>query len=112
MQNNRMGVLMSFNKYLAGVIIAGAALIIGAGAEAKGPQGVGAGATPANSASPNSQGIGSNSWTQPPGWDNAKDTKGWGGGSETTIQPPGFDSAGKATGWNGDPLPPGLEKRQ
>ena len=108
MRNNRMGVLMSLNKYLAGVIVAGAVLVIAGGAEAKGPQGLGAGAAPSNSASPNSQGIGSNTWTQPPGWSKAEDSKGWDGGTS----PPGFDAQGKATGGGGDLLPPGLQKRQ
>ena len=48
MRNNRMGVLMSFNKHLTRVIVAGAVLFIGASAQAKGPQGVGAGASSSN----------------------------------------------------------------
>jgi hypothetical protein len=93
MRNNCMGVLMSFNKHLIRVGVAGAVLAVGASAEAKGPQGVGAGASSSNSASSSSQDIGSNSWTQPPGWSKAEGSKGWDGGTS----PPGFDAQGKAT---------------
>ena len=101
---------MSINKHLAAALLAGAAVIVGAGAHAKGPQGAGPGAMPSQSASPASQGIGSNGWTnQPPGWSKADDSKGWDGGA----QPPGFDSntVGQEHGW-GDAATttPGLEK--
>ena len=100
---------MPSTKHLACALFAALALVTSA-AEAKGPQGAGAGAMPTHSAAPNSQGIGSNSWTtQPPGWGNATGNNGW--GSATT--PPGWDNntTGQTNGgWNGA-SPPGLDKR-
>jgi len=98
---------MSLNKHLAAAVIAAAVLVIGASAQAKGPQGVGSGAMPSHSASPSSQGIGSNTWSQPPGWDNAKDTKGW----DRAGTPPGWDNntTGQMNGWDNNTLPPGIQ---
>ena len=78
---------MLLNKHLAGAVIAAAVLVIGVGAEAKGPQGVGAsaGASPSNSASSSSQGNSSNTWSQPPGWSKADDSKGWNGGRHRPV---------------------------
>ena len=101
---------MSLNKHLAGAVIAAAVLVIGTGAEAKGPQGVGAGAASSHSAAPSSQGIGSNTWSQPPGWTNNNATKqGWNG----NYEPPGWDNnaVGQEPGWGADPtVAPGLDK--
>ena len=101
---------MSLNKHLAGAVIAAAVLVIGASAQAKGPQGVGAGASSANSASSSSQGNGSNTWSQPPGWTKADDSKGW---DSATGQPPGWDNntVGQEHGWGDDATTtPGLAK--
>ena len=102
---------MTVNRRLVGAIASGALLLAASAAQAKGPQGVGQGvsSSPTSSLpSSSSHGLGSGASTQPPGWDNAQDTKGWQGSGG---MPPGFDSPGKANGWGGDPLPPGLEKR-
>ena len=101
---------MPFTRHLACALIAALALFSTAGAHAKGPQGTGADALPTHSASPNSNGVGSNTWTQPPGWGNATDSKGWGGAST----PPGWDNNtnGQAHGWNGGTSPPGFDKQR
>jgi hypothetical protein len=113
MRNNQTGVCMSLNKHLAGAVIAAAVLVISAGADAKGPQwqGAGSGAMPSHSASSGSQGIGSNTWPQPPGWSKADDSKGWDSGIGST--PPGWDnnSVGQEPGWGADATTtPGLAK--
>jgi hypothetical protein len=89
------------------ILLAGALLLVATSAQAKGPQGVGAGVitTPPTS---NSHGLGSNTWTQPPGWSNAQQSKGWQNGGGL---PPGFDGPGSAKGWDGNSLPPGLQNR-
>lgn len=101
---------MRSTKYLAAAVTAAATLVIGTVADAKGPQGgAGAGADTTHAAAPGSQGIGSNTWTQPPGSSNATDSKGWDGASS----PPGWDknTTGQAKGWDGATSPPGIEKR-
>jgi hypothetical protein len=102
---------MSVTRHLACALITALALFSAAGAHAKGPQGVGdgSGTMPTHSASPNSNGVGSNTWTQPPGWGNATESKGWGG----ATTPPGWDNntTGQANGWNGGTTPPGFDKR-
>jgi hypothetical protein len=97
---------MTVNRRLVTAIASAALLLAASAAQAKGPQGIGQGLS--NSTPASSHGLGSDASTPPPGWDNAKDTKGW---QHSGGVPPGFDSPGKANGWSGDPLPPGLEKR-
>ena len=104
-----MGTIILISKHLAGAVIAAAVLVISAGAEAKGPQGVGAGAASSHSAAPSSQGIGSNTWSQPPGWTNNDATnQGW-----NNSEPPGWDknATGQLNGWDAKPLPPGIPNR-
>lgn len=100
---------MSSAKHLTLASIAALALFSTSSVQAKGPQGASAGEISSHSAAPNSQGIGSNTWTQPPGWSNATDSKGWGG----AASPPGWDnnSTGQANGWNGA-SPPGFDKQR
>jgi hypothetical protein len=102
---------MSFTKHVACALVTVVALFSTAAAQAKGPQGAGAGSgtMPTHSAAPNSHGTGSNTWTQPPGWGNATDSKGWGG----ATTPPGWDNntTGQANGWNGT-TPPGFDKQR
>ena len=102
---------MSFTKLLAYALITPLALFSAAGAHAKGPQGAGSGTMPTHSAAPNSNGIGSNSSTPPPGWANATDSEGWDG----ATAPPGWDNnnntTGQANGWNGT-SPPGFDKQR
>ena len=97
---------MSLAKHLA-LALATLALF-STGSDAKGPQGAGSNA-PTQSAAPSSQGIGSNSWTQPPGWGNATNSKGWDG----VNSPPGWDNntTGQTNGWNGT-SPPGFDKQR
>lgn len=64
--------------------------------------------------SQSSQGLGSNSWTTPPGWSKAQDSNGW---SSSNGQPPGWGSntTGQQNGWGATTspaLPPGLGRRQ
>ena len=102
---------MSFTKHIACALITALALFPTAVAHAKGPQGAGSGTMPTHSAAPNSNGVGSNTWTQPPGWSNAGERKGW--GDATT--PPGWDNNnntnGQANGWSGT-TPPGFDKQR
>ena len=101
---------MTFTRHLACALIAALALFSIVGAHAKGPQGASAGTMPTHSAAPNSNGVGPNTWTQPPGWGNATDSKGWGG----ATAPPGWDNNtnGQAHGWNGGATPPGFDKQR
>lgn len=101
---------MSSAKHLTRALIAALALVPTASAYAKGPQGGGAGAMPTHSAAPNAQGIGSNTWKEPPGWDNATGSNGWDG----SLTPPGWEhnTTGQTNGWNATSpaAPPGFDK--
>jgi hypothetical protein len=100
---------MSLAKHLTLALIAALALFSTASVHAKGPQGAGSSAMPTHSAAPSSQGIGSNTRTQPPGWGNATESEGWDG----VNSPPGWDNNtnGQANGWNGT-SPPGFDKQR
>ena len=93
--------------YFAGAAIAALVFAAVSNAEAKGPGG--AIGSPPPQAAASSNGLGSNTWSTPPGWGKAEDSKGWDGGTS----PPGWDdnTTGQAKGWDGA-LPPGIEKRQ
>ena len=102
---------MSFNTRLAAVFFAVFSLAFASGVQAKGPQSGNRGSAPSHEAG-NSNGLGSNSWSNPPGWGKASESKGW----DEWTSPPGWNNnaVGQQHGWDSSVtpgVPPDLGKR-